>query len=67
MVRLRRWWRPLSRERRAPRLPELLYFPCSIAPPPPPQVSLHDLHETYLAQYKIAFMEGNATGEWPPL
>ena len=25
-------------------------------------VSLHDLHETYLEQYRIAFVEGNATG-----
>jgi beta-D-xylosidase 4 len=25
-------------------------------------VSLHDLHETFLEQYRIAFVEGNATG-----
>ena len=29
---------------------------------PKEMVSLHDIHETYLAQYKIAFVEGNATG-----
>ena len=29
---------------------------------PPEMVSLHDLHETYLEQYRIAFVEGNATG-----
>eukprot|EP01062_Namystynia_karyoxenos_P013270 TRINITY_DN1478_c0_g1_i1.p1 TRINITY_DN1478_c0_g1~~TRINITY_DN1478_c0_g1_i1.p1 ORF type:complete len:869 (+),score=260.55 TRINITY_DN1478_c0_g1_i1:64-2607(+) len=25
-------------------------------------ISMHDLHETYLAQYRIAFIEGKATG-----
>ena len=28
----------------------------------PETVSLHDLHETFLEQYRIAFKEGNATG-----
>ena len=26
------------------------------------KISQHDLHETYLEQYRIAFVEGNATG-----